>query len=767
VDDEPFRPDIVLWVESPSGLIVAQEVLGPDEADGAVARVLGAALEQPATGAQPAPDAVRVEDPALVEALRSVLPGDVPVRVAPTPEIDEVMAALVEAMPPEEGEDRSYLEDGRIVPQTVERLFTAAQALHAVAPWQVATDDRVLRMDIPGLGVEGACVAIIGNLDESLGLLVFPSLEGYEAFLDATEDPVGHDGRLDLGTSWLALTFEPAEEVPPTMRREAMSHGWSLAGADAYPVVDHYERDGMPRLLAQRDLRVATACAMSLASFFVRNRAAFEARAIEPVCESYFDDDDLEVCLTLPYEAHALFELPERPAAGRAAAKVGRNDPCPCGSGRKYKKCHLAADQEAATPPRERDPVHELDEGLVDDLMEFARERFGPGWLRGGEVFADPVGAIQLSAPWFAYHHEVEGKPAVEWYLAERGKHLSRATRGWLTAQRAAWLSVWEVTAVEPGSGMTLRDLLSDETREVCEVLASQTLVVRDAVLARVVDHDGASHLCGMYPSALAPIEAAEVVRRARGRLRRKRAVPVERLREQAIGRYLIRRWEEAVAERKAQPAGLRALANTDGDPFLLTRDHFAIAPGARPAIEAKLAAMEGVEPPDEADEPPAYHFLRAGNAMHASWDNTLIGEARFQASELVLETNSRERADALRARIESACGDGVRHRLREHEDPLSEKAALPSPSSNERAAEPPTPEAAQLLLAFKEQHYVSWPDEPLPALGGKTPRAAAATAQGRSSVDVLLKDMENHEQRAGGEAPFDFSGLRRELGLD
>lgn len=23
--------------------------------------------------------------------------------------------------------------------------------------------------------------------------------------------------------------------------------------------------------------------------------------------------------------------------------KVGRNDPCPCGSGKKYKKCHLAA----------------------------------------------------------------------------------------------------------------------------------------------------------------------------------------------------------------------------------------------------------------------------------------------------------------------------------------------------------------------------------------------------------------------------------------
>ncbi len=27
----------------------------------------------------------------------------------------------------------------------------------------------------------------------------------------------------------------------------------------------------------------------------------------------------------------------------RAAPKVGRNDPCPCGSGRKFKHCHGAA----------------------------------------------------------------------------------------------------------------------------------------------------------------------------------------------------------------------------------------------------------------------------------------------------------------------------------------------------------------------------------------------------------------------------------------
>jgi hypothetical protein len=31
----------------------------------------------------------------------------------------------------------------------------------------------------------------------------------------------------------------------------------------------------------------------------------------------------------------------------RDKPKVGRNDPCPCGSGKKYKKCH-GKDEEAA-----------------------------------------------------------------------------------------------------------------------------------------------------------------------------------------------------------------------------------------------------------------------------------------------------------------------------------------------------------------------------------------------------------------------------------
>ncbi|TET54249.1 MAG: hypothetical protein E3J64_02185, partial [Anaerolineales bacterium] len=36
----------------------------------------------------------------------------------------------------------------------------------------------------------------------------------------------------------------------------------------------------------------------------------------------------------------------------QAYASAGRNDPCPCGSGRKYKKCHGAPHQAATGSAR-------------------------------------------------------------------------------------------------------------------------------------------------------------------------------------------------------------------------------------------------------------------------------------------------------------------------------------------------------------------------------------------------------------------------------
>jgi preprotein translocase subunit SecA len=44
-----------------------------------------------------------------------------------------------------------------------------------------------------------------------------------------------------------------------------------------------------------------------------------------------------------------------RPAQRPAAERVGRNDPCPCGSGKKYKKCH-GSEEDKGTQARSAAP---------------------------------------------------------------------------------------------------------------------------------------------------------------------------------------------------------------------------------------------------------------------------------------------------------------------------------------------------------------------------------------------------------------------------
>jgi hypothetical protein len=76
---------------------------------------------------------------------------------------------------------------------------------------------------------------------------------------------------------------------------------------------------------------------------------------------------------------------------------TGRNDPCPCGSGKKYKKCCLRKDQEAARAEREEAERNKdfLEEIIPAEIKGESRLSFpsGAGLMPEPEVVkeADPV----------------------------------------------------------------------------------------------------------------------------------------------------------------------------------------------------------------------------------------------------------------------------------------------------------------------------------------------------------------------------------------
>ncbi len=132
-------------------------------------------------------------------------------------------------------------------------------------------------------------------------MLVFPSVHGFKQFLKATATGAIEEWTDALGSELLAVTFESATELPPSMLREAMEHRWPVATADAYPLVQRRAPDGKPLPLVERDFQIATACALSFTALFTRHAVIFESATFDAVCESYFNDDDLEVRFTAPY----------------------------------------------------------------------------------------------------------------------------------------------------------------------------------------------------------------------------------------------------------------------------------------------------------------------------------------------------------------------------------------------------------------------------------------------------------------------------------
>ncbi len=763
-----YRPGFVLWLSS-SGFVVGHDVVAPEDAEGAVASVLLEAFDQPLAGPRRRPDVIRVATPELAEEVHTAVADTIPVVIAPTPELGKVMQEMLEHAP-DMAEKKSYLEDDRVQPQEVAELFAAAESLYRVAPWKAAYDSQVLEMDIPALGIKGACISIIGNLGESFGAIVFPSIAAYGQFVEAASGQ-GSGGRntVDYGTGWISLSFERGAELPPGMRREALAHGWPVAGPEAYPFIMCIEGDGAPRVVSPWDLKILTLCAAALRQFFDTHWERVESDSFDPVRETYrLPPENTEVRLSYPCKTTSLFEIDEGFGAEPAAldmqewAETGRNDPCPCGSGRKYKKCCLAKGAPDTSPALRTKGIHEVDNAVLHHLYSFAEEQTGSEWRDFENDFHDASEELGLARHWAIYHFRVDGSTVASQFLERHANDCSPPAVEWVRAQQASWVSAWEVTAIERGRSLTLQDLLSGEERLVLEEEGSKNIAMREVLLARIVDFKGVSFLCGSHSRPLPPLHAAEVVRLARVRLRRKRAIPVDLLRDEAFGRYLIRRWEWEVEEMGLRSRVLPEMRNMDGDPLLWTVDHFRIAPGAGPDVEARIAALDGVVPSED-DGDSAYSFVRQGRESEAVPEEIVVGRATV-SDKLRLETNSRERADALRSTVEAVLGDRIEHLVREHADPLSDKAVEEMGDSRPETL---PPEAEQFALEFKRRHYAEWIDQPIPALNGRTPRESVRSADGRRKVDALLKEAEYREHRSNPDRPFDFTETRRELGLD
>ena len=159
---------------------------------------------------------------------------------------------------------------------------------------------------------------------------------------------------------------------------------------------------------------------------------------------------------------------------------VGRNDPCPCGSGRKFKKCCLNKSGAASQSYRSG----ERDSALAKLMRFSARTEFkgaheaalklfwGDRLLEGpDEELKEVVGLEQVEIAynsWFSFDFDLgDGRRPIDVFLQREGEKLSSGERNYLDRMPGSHLRLYEIIDVpccsttwvitrEPGRRFTL-----------------------------------------------------------------------------------------------------------------------------------------------------------------------------------------------------------------------------------------------------------------------------------------------------------------------
>lgn len=188
---------------------------------------------------------------------------------------------------------------------------------------------------------------------------------------------------------------------------------------------------------------------------------------------------------------------------------IGRNAPCLCGSGKKYKQCHGPIDAEIATAQRK---LKQAPDTLLPKIME-SLDRFGtelPAALRRFWNNAYNVGDVQeldqhedrgseRFLTWFAFDcaDEAGSTPLERLTAAQSDFELTEAERQVLAGWGDVRLQPFEVVEVRKGHGLQLRPLFGGDLIELEDHKAAKRVEIDEVLIAHLLPVGDTHYIAG------------------------------------------------------------------------------------------------------------------------------------------------------------------------------------------------------------------------------------------------------------------------------
>jgi len=194
------------------------------------------------------------------------------------------------------------------------------------------------------------------------------------------------------------------------------------------------------------------------------------------------------------------------------ARKLGRNDPCHCDSGRKYKDCHLPIEEAYRS---EQLRLRQAQDTLLPKIIEAAQsvpDQFPPAFARfwDGKYTIDQMEALdgledrgaERFLTWFAFDfRQADGRTLVEQLRvagADEGFAVEPAEAVLLERWQQVRLRPYIVDAIQKGKGVHVRDLLDSAEYAVADSHAAKRLEPGEVIVGHLIPADTA-------PDAAAP----------------------------------------------------------------------------------------------------------------------------------------------------------------------------------------------------------------------------------------------------------------------
>lgn len=183
--------------------------------------------------------------------------------------------------------------------------------------------------------------------------------------------------------------------------------------------------------------------------------------------------------------------------------KPGRNDPCWCGSGRKYKDCHLPIEEAYRS---EQLRLRQSYETLLPKIIEAAQQMnddislaFDSFW-KGKYAFSqiaeldelDDRGAERFLT-WFAFDYALKDARTLVQRLAAgeaEGFMTDEFEARLLTSWQPTRLGAYLIEEVHKGKGVQARDLLRGDVRDLSDYAAAKRMAVGEVLVGHLLPVD-------------------------------------------------------------------------------------------------------------------------------------------------------------------------------------------------------------------------------------------------------------------------------------